>query len=507
MKKVIIIGTGLGGLATALRLTTYGYDVEMVESYHKPGGRLNRLEKDGFVFDLGPTIFSMSYEFDELFKTCQVKNPLSIFALEPLYRVFFESGRNPLTVYRDPHRLANEFSSFEPDFLKKFENYLKDAALLFRDTQFRILKQNFNSRLDYLIKMLSVPLRHTPKMLRTLWQELSRNFVSNEVRIILSLVGFFLGGTPFDTPAIYKILSYTEFQFDGYYRVKGGMYQIVEQLVELLKKRNVQFHYNTKIIKMNGQQSRVCSMLDDQGRKWESDLFVCNADAAGFRQKVLQRNKYNPQYLDKKKWGMAPFTIYLGVKGKIPNLEHHNYFLGKNFEQYTRNIFKNNISPQKPYYYVNCVTKFHPEFAPSGCEGLFILCPVPDLRYKAQWSDSEVLAKEIIQDLSLRLDYDLFANRIMLQIMNPLDWQAAFSLYRGSGLGLNHNLSQVGGFRPPNKDEEYCNLYYVGASTIPGTGLPMVIISSKLVTERILQDDPDFSKSQHRMQPDSDSAL
>lgn len=187
-------------------------------------------------------------------------------------------------------------------------------------------------------------------------------------------------------------------------------------------------------------------------------------------------------------WTLAPFTIYLGVKGKIESLMHHNYFLGNNFRGYADEIFTSSISPQKPYYYVNISSKSNPDCAPEGCENLFILCPVPDRRFKHNWDDKDELADNIIDDLSKRTGFDINKNSLVKRVLTPVDWESMFNLYKGSGLGLAHGINQVGAFRPKNKDEVFPNLYYVGASTTPGTGLPMVIISSKLVTERIRKD-------------------
>jgi phytoene desaturase len=164
--------------------------------------------------------------------------------------------------------------------------------------------------------------------------------------------------------------------------------------------------------------------------------------------------------------------------------------LGTNFQEYADKIFKLSVNPEKPYYYVNVSTKSDPECAPEGCENIFILCPVPDLRYKADWSDANQLADTIIADLSERTGFDLAAHTEVRRVMPPDEWQNTFNLYRGSGLGLAHGLNQIGAFRPANKDESLSNLYYVGASTIPGTGLPIVVISSKLVTERIQHEHP-----------------
>ena len=159
--------------------------------------------------------------------------------------------------------------------------------------------------------------------------------------------------------------------------------------------------------------------------------------------------------------------------------------MGSNFKEYANNIFTSSISPKKPYYYVNASSVSDETCAPVGCENLFILCPVPDLRFKKEWSDKNQLAENIIADFSNRINFPIKENILIQKILAPDDWADMFNLYKGSGLGLAHDLNQVGAFRPKNKDEYFSNLYYVGASTTPGTGLPMVVISSKLVTERI----------------------
>jgi phytoene desaturase len=268
------------------------------------------------------------------------------------------------------------------------------------------------------------------------------------------------------------------------------MYQIVVEIVALLKKRGVTFSFDTEVVQVIGTNKNVEALIDQKGVRHTADVFVCNADAASFRGKILNRKAFSEEKLDKMDWTLAPFTIYLGVKGKMDNLHHHNYFLGQNFNEYASEIFKMSVNPDKPYYYVNASSKSNPECAPEGCENLFILCPVPDLRYKSNWDDREQLADTIIEDLSARIGFDIKANTLTRTIYDPIDWRDKFNLYKGSGLGLAHGMNQVGGLRPANKDEGFDNLYYVGASTIPGTGLPIVVISSRLATERILKDHP-----------------
>lgn len=487
MQKVLIVGTGLGGLSTALRLSSRGYKVEMVEKFVRAGGRLNQLHKEGFTFDMAPSFFSMSYEFSELMQDCRMEMPFAFDALEPLYSVNFLTTGKTYRIYKDPARLAMEFADIEPDFEKKLRRFLASAGRFFHDTESLVVKKNHDSLFRYLITLSRVPWGHLPKMLRSVWAELERYFTSEEVKQIFSLVAFFLGATPFDTPAIYTLLSYTELVHDGYHNIKGGMYKIVEGLLEELHRRGVTIHYNTEITDYKEDNGKITALIDQNGTHWTSDLYVINSDAAAFRGKVFGRQKFSTARLDKKKWTLAPFTIYAGIKGKIEQIDHHNYFLGENFRDYAEKIFKNSVSLEKPYYYVNAISKYNPESAPEGCESLFILCPVPDLRYKPDWTDKDKVAENILNDLSRRIGFDIQANLITKTVLAPPDWEKTFNLYRGSGLGLAHNLNQIGAFRPKNYDEKYRNVFYVGSSTVPGTGLPIAIISSKLTTERIIR--------------------
>ena len=488
MKKAVIIGSGLGGLSTALRLSHKGYDVTILEKHSIPGGRLNVIEQDGFRFDMGPSFMSMTYELDELFNSVGIKVPIELEELDPLYKVFFEGQEKPRLIYKDLKKLAEEFKDIEPNLEENAKKYLERAGQFFHDTVDKVVKTNFESKLDYVLKLTRVPLKHLPYLQRNIWGEVEKHFQSEEVRVIFSLVAFFLGSTPFQTPAIYSLLNYTEMKHNGYWKVKGGMYRLVEELVKILNEKGVKIIYNTEIVNVGNNNGKLYELIDQNGKKWTADIFISNSDAASFRGKILNREKFRDEKLDRMHWTLAPFTIYLGVNGKIDRLGHHNYFLGNNFRGYADTIFTSSISPQKPYYYVNALSKSEASCAPEGCENLFILCPVPDLRYKKSWEDKEELAKNIIDDLSKRVGFDIQNNIITKKILAPDDWANMLNLYKGSGLGLAHDINQVGAFRPKNKDEKLSNLYYVGASTTPGTGLPMVIISSKLVTERIEND-------------------
>ena len=482
---MLVIGSGISGLSTALRLLRRGYEVEIVERFGRAGGRMNQLQKDGYQYDIGPSFFSMSYEFEELASDADIELPFQYRALDPLYSVWYDQPVRSYKLYRDVEKLANEFREVEPGFAGKMNRYMASAGRLYHDIDSRVIKKNFDSLAHYAAGLLSVPPVHLPKLGRNFWQEVSRHFKSREVREMLSLVSFFLGGTPFDTPAVYTMLSYTEFVHDGYYNVEGGMYKIVEGFVGLLKEKGVPISYHIDITGFYSEGRLIRGFTDSQGREYPADIFVVNADAAVFRSRVMGRKRYRAERLDKMQWTMAPLTLFLGLDEKIPGIGHHNYFLRNNFRDYSTKLYRNRISLDQPYYYVNVVSRHNANAAPEGGEAVYILVPVPDRRYKPDWHDKDQIADAIIRDLSGRIGFPVHQHVRSRTVLDPADWERMFNLHRGSGLGLGHQLRQVGWFRPSNRDEEYSNLFYTGSSTPPGTGIPMGVISSRLVTERI----------------------
>jgi phytoene desaturase len=484
-KKVLVVGAGLGGLATALRLAKKGYSVEIIEKNSQAGGRLNQLKKDGFTFDTGPSFFSMSYEFTQFARECNIELPFKFVELDPLYSVNIKGNPRTYYLYKDIDRLAAQFQDVEPDFRDKMERYLKKSGSLFHDTIDLVIKRNFNSFFSYILALMSVNPVHIPVLFRSFWKQVKRYFSSTEARQIVSLVAFFLGRTPFDTKAIYTLLSYTELQHDGYYNVEGGMYRIVEGLLAELEQENVTITYNTEIVGFVSTKGKLDHLVDANGRIWNSDVYLINADAALFRNKVFRRKKYSEANLSKMSWTTGYLTFYLGIKCKLPMVNHHNYFLGADFETYANNILKNPGILENPYYYVNVLSRNNPDCAPEGCESLFFVCPVPNLQVKPDWSDRDIVADKIIADFSQWIGKDIAPEIVSKTIYTPVEWQDMYNLYKGSGLGLSHDLDQIGAFRPANYDEKFKNVFYAGASTHPGAGLPMAMISSRLAFERI----------------------
>lgn len=486
-KKIIIVGAGLGGLASGLLLSKKGYKVEFVEKNNQAGGRLNQIKKDGFTFDTGPSFFSMSFVFKDFMDKCGVKLPFKFVELDPLYSVNFSGDDKTYHLYKDIKKLSEQFSDVEPDFEIKMEKYLKKSKRLFDDTFDIVIRNNFDNNFDYARKLMGVNPLHVPQLFNTFFSHVKSHFSSKEARSIISLVAFFLGRTPFDTMAIYSLLSHTEFRHDGYYNVEGGMYNIINGLVSELEKSGAVFNYDSEIVKVEKDGKKITKVIDKASKAYDADVFLINSDAALFRGEVLHREKFSEAKLEKMQWTMGYLTFYVGIKGKLDKLNLHNYFLGSNFEEYGRDVMHKPDALEKPYYYVNNVSKYNPDCAPEGCESLFFVCPVPNLQYKKDWSDKDEIVNSIIKDFSQRIGVDIMPNIITKTIYTPYDWEEQFNLFRGSGLGLSHQFTQIGALRPKNFDEEFKNLFYVGASTLPGAGLPMAVISAELATERIIK--------------------
>ena len=484
-KSVLIVGAGLGGMALALRLAKKGCRVRVIEKNSRAGGRLNQLKTGGFTFDTGPSFFSMSYEFTRFAEDCNINLPFRYNSLDPLYTVNFSNNPKTYFLYRDIKKLAAQFIESEPDFEEKMEKYLAKGKSLFDDTMDIVIRSNHDTLPEYILHLMKVNPVHFPIIFRNFWQQVSQYFSSEEARQIISLVSFFLGRTPFDTSSVYTLLSYTEFRHDGYFNVEGGMYRIIEGLLAEMRKENIEITFDTEIVDSISEGTNLRSLVDSRGKKWEADIIAINGDAAVLRGKIFRRKEFSDEKLDKMEWTMGSLTIYLGLKCRLPGIHHHNYYLGSNFREYADRVFKNPEIMEKPYYYVNVLSGSNPDCAPEGCESLFFVCPVPDLRFKKSWHDKDAIVDSIIDDFSLRIGKNIRNEIVSRTVYTPEDWQQQYNLHRGSGLGLSHKMMQVGGLRPKNQDEVFRNVFYVGASTIPGTGLPMVIISSGLAAEKI----------------------
>lgn len=484
--SVTIVGSGLAALASAIRLNEAGFDVTILEKNKQAGGRLNRLSENGFTFDIGPTFFSMSYEFERFAKECNMKLPFNYHLVDPLYHVHLSEQNRPFILYRDIPKLAVQFDGIEANFETKMQKYLYDTGGLFHNSFDRVVGQNFNSMKHYITQLAHVNPTYLPFLFHSFGSYVNKYFNSAEARQIIPLPSYFLGATPFETNGVYSLLSYTEFVHDGYHNVTGGMYEIVNGLLQEIQRRGISIHYNTEIKDINTKNRRVESVIDQNNKRYEADYFLINMDAALFRGRILQRKQFSENNLAQKKWSMGFLTIYAGLDCKIDQLALHNYYIGISNKDKTMKGFRDNKLPENPYFYVNVNSRYNKQCAPEGCECLMFVIPVPNLLYKSSWEDAPYVVEATLKEFATRIDFPILQHIKMLRWFTPADWQQKYNLYMGAGLGMNHHFLQTGYLRPRNNDEFFSNLFYTGATTVPGIGLPMAIISSRLSTERII---------------------
>lgn len=493
MVSVIIIGAGLGGIATAARLARQGYQVRVFEKAPLPGGRTAVIERDGYRFDMGPTLFLMPQVFAETYAALgeRMEQHLDLQRIDPTYRVHFHDG-SYLDLTSNLVAMRQQLDTLE---VGSFENYLKFLAEGYRHYQLSLKKfvgRNFYSLLDY-FSPGNLPLLFQLKALVKHAGNTARYFKDARLQAAFSFQNMYLGLSPYDAPATFSLLQYTELA-EGVWFPKGGMYRAIETLTKITENLGVQFHYNTPVKAINVEGGRAAGVTLETGERLRSDIVIANADLPYVYNELLPDDG-SAQKLAKKKFTSSALMFYWGIRGeKSKQLLHHNVFLAD--DQYKASfdrIFKDLTLPDVPSFYINAPSRSEAGFAPADGDGLMVLVPVGHLNEKhpQDWQGLEDRARDFVQRRLSDLGIMDLSNRLVFEEkINPTVYQNRWNLAKGSAFGLSHHFTQVGYLRPHNRHARYANLYFVGASTHPGTGLPIVLLSARLTTERILQEHP-----------------
>jgi phytoene desaturase len=300
----------------------------------------------------------------------------------------------------------------------------------------------------------------------------------------------YLGLSPYDAPATYSLLQYTELA-EGVWYPSGDMYAGIQALVKIAEKLGVKFIYNAPVKKMKGEKGRIKSVITEDGREFTSDIFVGNADLPYIYKELLPKNK-DAKKLENKLYTCSTIMFYWGVDKEYPGIGHHNVFLGGDYKASFDQIFNDHTLPEVPSFYVHAPARTDQAAAPKDQETLYVLVPVGhlDARSEQDWDALVKRARDtVFKRLAKEMSADDLKEHIKFEIVyQPKVWKERFNLEKGAAFGLSHNFWQVGYLRPQNRHKEYKNLYFAGASTHPGTGLPIVLLSARLTTERILKE-------------------
>lgn len=491
-KKAIVIGAGYGGMALANLLAKAGYDVTIYEKNSTSGGRIAVVEKNGYTFDIGPSWYLMPEVFEQYYQLFgqSAEKRLDLIRFQPGYNVYFENTKE-LTIQGDVSSDKNLFESIESGAGQKLEKYVKRSSLAYKIATRYFLYNNFQRPGD-LIKwpIIKNSLNMLGLTTKTLDAYVSKTFHDQRLKQLLEYHMVFLGSSPFQAPAIYTLMSHLDF-ISGVYYPRKGMLFLAEDLQVLGSNLGVKYKFNAdvqEIIVENGQAKGI-KLVD--GSKAMADVVISNADLHHTETRLLspQHQSFPQKYWDKRQPGPGALMVSIGVKGELPTLKHHNLFFVDDWRGNFKAIYEDMEIPKNASIYVCNPTKTDISLAPSGHENLFFLIPIPagvNLTEKQQ----ESLASKSISEFSKVTKIPDLAERIVeSHIFGPQNFKDRYNAWEYNAFGgESHLLRQSVIFRTPNKSRKVKNLFYVGAGSLPGIGLPMCLIGAQLTYKKIIGD-------------------
>jgi phytoene desaturase len=489
-KTAIVIGAGIGGIAAAARLARNGFQVTVVEKNQQPGGRCYQIIRDGHRFDVGPTLFLMPEVFAETYAALgeRMEDHLDLRRIDPTYTVRFSDGLQ-LQLTADLLKMQPQLDAIEGNAFDGFLRYMAEGNNHYRVSIEKFVGRNFYNIFRY-FSPANLPLLFQLKALTRHYQNIGNYFKDPRLKAAFTFQNMYLGLSPYDAPATYSLLQYTELAGGVWYPM-GGMYRVIETLTAIAEKLGVRFVYSAPVKQLKVEGNQVTGVALADGKLLAADLFVGNADLP-YIYKNLLPDAAEAKQLEKKKYTCSTIMFYWGVDKPYPELGHHNVFLAGDYKRSFDSIFNEHTLPAEPSFYVHAPARTDPASAPAGQDTLVVLVPVGHLAENRS-QDWEALVQRARQTVFTRLANQMgagdLAQHIKFEVVyTPLDWKEQFNLVKGAAFGLSHNFQQVGYLRPQNRHARYKNLYFAGASTHPGTGLPIVLLSAKLTTERIMQE-------------------
>jgi len=484
-KKIIIIGAGFGGLASAALLAKDGHQVTVIEKNEQPGGRAGRLVAQGFRFDMGPSWYMMPEVFEKFFGEFGKKTSdyFKLIPLKPQYRVFF-GDKTQLDITGDLQKDKQTFEELEPGFSEKFDQYLSESKLKYEISMKSVLYKNMNSLFD-LMNLDMIRLGASMAIFQPMHSYISKFFKNQKIQQILEYNLVFLGCSPKNAPSLFSLMTHVDFNLGVWYP-EGGITSLVNAVEALGKELGVRYVYNTPVQQLVVENGKITKVVTPT-KTFTADVIISNADYQ-FTENILSDQMlrtYSQEYWNKKVMTPSAFLLYLGVKGKLPKLEHHNLYLGDDWSNHFDDVFKNPRWPIDPSIYINKASQTDDTVAPKGHENLMVLVPIAaGLAETSNWRSH--YADYIIDFIEEKLEIKLKKQIVYQKIFSVTDFTERYNSYKGNALGgLAHTLFQSAIWRPNNFSKKIPNLFFVGANTVPGIGVPPAFISAHLVRDRL----------------------
>ena len=484
--RAIIIGAGFGGLAAAIRLSVRGYDVTVAERRDKPGGRAYVFEKNGYTFDMGPTVVTAAHLFEELFSLSgkRLSDHVDMRKIEPFYAVRFHDGTT-FDYTGDSDAMFAQIRDLTPKDVEGYRAFMKLSERIFHVGFEQLSEVPFNS-LWSMIRIAPAMIRL--KSYRTVYGLISSYIKNENLRQLLSFHTLLVGGNPFTTTSVYALIAYLEEKW-GVHFPMGGMGALVRSLEVLAVSNGATFRYNTEVSKILVENGRAVGVQLADGETLQAEVVVSNADAGWTFKKLLDpsvRKRWNDKKVDRLKYSMSLFVWYFGTKKRYDDVKHHSILLGPRYRGLLKDIFDKKVLAEDFSLYLHRPTATDPSLAPEGHDAFYVLSPVPHLESGVDWKEraepyrasiQAYLDKTLLPGLGDHLDVSV--------TMTPKHFEQELLSLHGAAFAMQPTLPQSAYFRPHNKNEDVEGLYMVGAGTHPGAGLPGVLCSAAVMDKMV----------------------
>jgi phytoene desaturase len=496
--KIAVIGSGFGGLAVAIRLQSQGFEVTVFEKNARVGGHAYQLKKNGYTFDMGPSLITAPDIIQSVFESAgkRMQDYLEVMALDPYYRIYFHD-RSYIDYSGDSEKMKAQMARFNEKDAANYNRFMEKTRQLHK----AVITDGLGSRpfnswktmLEFLPQALKL------NALIPAYSFAKRYFRDPRHRFTFSFHPLFIGGNPFRAPAVYQMIPYLE-KAGGVWFSKGGMYSLVEAFEKVFKEIGGKIKVNSEVQKIKIRDGKVNGVMVDD-KLYEADAVISNADFYHTYRNLVKpefRKKWSDEKLERVGYSMSAYLLYLGVKKTYPKLLHHTLILSKRYKQLVKDIFDRKILPDDFSMYLHVPTRSDATMAPEGSESMYVLIPVANLEGDIDWSVTAGQLTERVLDF-LENDFgleELRENIEVLETFTPEDFKKQRNNHLGSAWGVEPKLTQTAIFRPQNKSEDVEGLYLVGTSTHPGAGVPGVLLTAE-TTAKVVYSDLKFKSNGH----------
>jgi len=487
-KSAVIIGAGIGGITASIYLAKNGYSVDVYEKNSTPGGRCSRIIRDGHRFDLGATMLIMPGIYHRIFDSLGIKleEGRDILPLEDLYRIYFDDD-SCLTFTADKVRMKKELEAIEPGSFEKSEKYIKTGYGIFNLGIDRLVARNFYNLFQF-ASFRNLGLLIKLKTYISHWRYTKRFFRNQHLLMAYTFQNIYVGQSPINSSALYSMVPAAELT-EGSFYCRGGMFAVVGKLLNEAESSGVVFHYDSQVSQIKTRERKAeCIVLGD-GTEIKADIILANADLPYVYRELLP-DKGIAARLGRMNYSCSAICFHWGLDKVYPQLSQHSVFLSDTYREGLEEIFINKSVSGHPSFYVHAPVRNDPSSAPPGSDTLSVIVAAGhiDKRRNQDWVAIRNRTRNSVLNRLKRFGMGDIDDHIKFEIsQTPEDWENICNITRGSVFGsLGHQIYQMGYLRPHNRHSRYHNLYFVGGSTHPGNGIPNILISAKLVTERIL---------------------